>query len=180
MTTKLFDTPFDWTLTFLRVVVGSVMFAHGAQKMLGWFGGPGYAATMGMFGQMGIPAPLALLVICTEFFGSLFLILGFLGRIAALGIAIEMIVAVALVHLRFGFFMNWTGMQAGEGFEYHILLVALTVPVIVRGAGAWSVDRWIAERLASHRPTIERTAGPKGPALRTREEEQRHGTTGHE
>jgi len=153
MTTKLFDTPFDWTLTFLRVVVGSVMFAHGAQKMLGWFGGPGYAAAMGMFGQMSIPAPLALLVVCTEFFGSLFLILGFLGRIAALGIAIEMIVAVALVHLRFGFFMNWTGMQAGEGFEYHILLVALTVPIIVRGAGAWSVDRWIAERLASQKPT---------------------------
>ena len=153
MTTKLFATPFDWTLTFLRIIVGGVMLAHGAQKMLGWFGGPGYAASMGMFGQMGIPAPLALLVVCTEFFGSLILILGFLGRIAALGIAIEMIVAVALVHLRFGFFMNWSGMQAGEGFEYHILLVALTVPILIRGAGAWSVDRWIAERLASHRPT---------------------------
>src|SRR5437870_7719762 len=114
---NLFDTDSDGTLTFLRLVVGSVMLAHGAQKMLGWFGGPGYGATMGMFGQMGIPAPLALLVISTEFFGSLFLILGFLGRIAALGIAVEMIVAVALVHLRFGFFMNWSGMQAGEGFE---------------------------------------------------------------
>jgi putative oxidoreductase len=151
MIRKLFDTNLDRTLTFVRVVAGSVMLAHGAQKMLGLFGGPGYGTAVGMFGQMGIPEPLAVLAICTEFFGSLLLIAGFVGRLAALGIIIEMIVAVAMVHAGNGFFMNWTGKQPGEGFEYHILLIALTLPVLVSGSGAWSIDRRIAEWLASRR-----------------------------
>jgi len=145
---KLFDTDADRTLTFIRVVAGLVMLAHGAQKMLGMFGGPGYGGAMGMFGQMGIPEPLAALAIYTEFFGSLLLILGLLGRIAALGVTIDMIVAVAIVHARFGFFMNWAGTQPGEGFEYHLLYVALAIPVMVRGAGAWSLDRAIARKMA--------------------------------
>jgi len=149
---NLFDTEFDRTLAFIRVVAGGVMLAHGAQKMLGVFGGPGYSATLGMFSQMGFPAPLAMLAIYTEFLGSLFLILGFVGRLAALGLVIEMIVAVAKVHLAVGFFMNWAGTQPGEGFEYHALYIALAAPVIVRGAGAWSIDRAIARALASQHP----------------------------
>jgi putative oxidoreductase len=153
MIKRLFDTPFDRTLTFVRVVAGSVMLVHGAQKMLGLFGGPGYAATMGMFGQMGIPAPLAALAIYTEFFGSLVLIFGLLGRVAALGLVVDMVVAVAMVHLRNGFFMNWAGTQAGEGFEYHVLYLALALPIMIEGSGAWSLDRHIAHWLASHRST---------------------------
>jgi len=146
---NILDTEFDPTLAFVRVVAGGVMLAHGAQKMLGLFGGPGYSATMGMFGQMGFSTPLAMLAIYTEFLGSVFLIFGFLGRVAALGLVIEMIVAVAKVHLGVGFFMNWAGTQPGEGFEYHILYIALAAPVIIKGAGAWSVDRAIAQWLAS-------------------------------
>jgi putative oxidoreductase len=152
---KIFHTPFDYTLAWLRVVAGSIMFAHGAQKALGWYGGPGYDATLAGFQSMGIPTPLGILAIATEFFGAIALVAGLLGRIAALGLAIEMIVAVALVHLSHGFFMNWTGMQAGEGFEYHILFIALVIPVIVKGSGALSVDHMLDQRWHLHHPVGE-------------------------
>lgn len=140
---RLLHTPDDWMLSWLRVVTGGVMFAHGAQKVLGWWGGPGFDASMRGFASMGIPAPLAVIAIVTECFGAIALMLGLLGRLAALGIAIEMVVAVILVHLPYGFFMNWFGKAAGEGFEYHILLISAAIPVIVRGSGAWSVDMWL-------------------------------------
>src|ERR1700682_3040452 len=96
---------------------------------------------MGLFtGYLHIPAPLAFLAIAAEFFGGLGLILGFLTRIAAFGIAMNMIVAIAMVHCTFGFFMNWTGTQKGEGFEYHLLALAITAFLMIRGAGAFSVD----------------------------------------
>src|SRR5882672_12906783 len=118
---KLISTSDDIALTISRVVLGVVFFAHGAQKMLGWFGGYGFSGTMGYFThQMGIPAPLAFLAIATEFFGGLGLIVGLLTRIAALGIGVEMICVIFMVHLKFGFFMNWTGAQQGEGIEYHL------------------------------------------------------------
>src|SRR5689334_8604894 len=107
-------------LAFIRLALGAVMFAHGAQKMLGWWGGFGYPGTIGYFESMGIPAVFGFLAVAAEFFGGMGLIVGFLSRIAALGIAIDMIVAVALVHSRNGFFMNWTGKQGGEGFEFHV------------------------------------------------------------
>jgi putative oxidoreductase len=150
MLSRLIQTNVDYTLTWLRAVAGSVMFAHGAQKVLGWFGGPGYDDAFSGFVAMGIPPLFAIAAILTEFAGAIALIAGLLGRVAALFIAIEMIVAVALVHLPFGFFMNWSGMQAGEGFEYHILLVAMVIPIVVRGAGALSVDRSVARWLRSH------------------------------
>jgi len=110
--------------------------------MLGWFGGFGFSATMGFFtSTMHIPALLAFLAIAAEFFGGMGLILGFLTRIAAFGIAVEIVVAVATVHKAFGFFMNWNGTQKGEGFEYHLLVLAMTAFLIVRGAGAFSIDR---------------------------------------
>jgi putative oxidoreductase len=137
----------------LRLVLGVVFFAHGAQKMLGWFGGPGFSGTMGMFtGYLHVPAPLAFLAIAAEFFGGLGLILGFLTRIAAFGIAINMVVAIALVHSSFGFFMNWTGTQKGEGFEYHLLTLAITAFLVIRGAGAFSVDRAIAAASPARQP----------------------------
>jgi putative oxidoreductase len=143
---KLISTSDDIAFTTLRLVLGVVFFAHGAQKLLGWFGGYGFSGTMGFFThQLGIPAPLAFLVIATEFFGGLGLILGFLTRIPALGIAVEMIVAIFMVHLPNGFFMNWAGNQKGEGYEYHLLAIAVAAVLLVRGAGAYSVDRALGE-----------------------------------
>src|SRR6266704_6986511 len=127
MIRQLYATDDSTATAILRLVLGIVFFAHGAQKMLGWFGGYGFSGTMGFFtGPMHIPAPLAFLAIAAEFFGGLGLILGFLTRIAAFGIAVNMVVAIALVHSSFGFFMNWTGTQKVEGFEYHLLVLAMT------------------------------------------------------
>ena len=142
---RLLSTSNDVALTSLRLVLGVVFFAHGAQKMLGWFGGFGFHATMGFFGHMGLPAPVAFLVICAEFFGGLGLIVGLLTRIAALGIAGDMIGAIFLVHLPNGFFMNWFGTQKGEGIEYHLLVLAIAATLLLRGAGAFSVDRALSE-----------------------------------
>src|SRR5271169_5794890 len=144
MVRKLMATPNDFTLTLVRVVLGVVFFAHGAQKMLGWFGGYGFHGTMGFFEHMGMPAPVAFLVIATEFFGGIGLIVGLLTRIAVLGIGIEMIGAIFMVHLPNGFFMNWFGNQKGEGFEYHLLAIGMALLIIVRGAGAFSLDHLLA------------------------------------
>src|SRR5579871_5931015 len=141
---KLISTSDDIALTVLRLVLGIVFFAHGAQKMLGWFGGYGFKGTMGFFTQQAhIPAPLALLAICAEFFGGLGLIVGLLARVAAFGITCNMLVAILTVHLQNGFFMNWAGNQKGEGYEYHLLVLAMTAFLMIRGGGAYSVDRML-------------------------------------
>jgi putative oxidoreductase len=145
MLKKLMSTSGDVTFTMLRLVLGVVFFAHGAQKMLGWFGGYGFHGTMGFFTHMGMPAPVAFLVICTEFFGGLGLIFGLLTRIAALGIGGDMVGAIFLVHMPNGFFMNWAGSQKGEGFEYHLLVVAIAGALLLRGAGAFSLDRALSK-----------------------------------
>lgn len=139
---KLLASSDDWTLTLLRLVMGVIFFAHGAQKTFGWFGGYGFSGTMGFFTHMmHIPVPFAFLAICAEFLGGLGLILGALGRIAAFGIACNMVVAILMVHHHFGLFMNWSGQQKGEGFEYHLLAIAIAVVLMARGSGAFSVDR---------------------------------------
>jgi putative oxidoreductase len=144
---KLLSTTDDWTLTLLRLVMGVIFFAHGAQKALGWFGGYGFSGTMGFFtNMMHIPAAFAFLAICAEFLGGIGLILGALGRIAAFGIFCNMVVAILMVHSRFGLFMNWTGQQKGEGFEYHLLAIAIAVVLMVKGSGAFSVDRALSAR----------------------------------
>ena len=143
---KLISTSDDCTLTMVRLVLGVVFFAHGAQKMLGWFGGYGFTGTMGFFTQMlHIPAPFAFLAICAEFFGGLGLLVGLLSRVAAFGIAMNMLVAVLTVHIHNGFFANWTGQQKGEGIEYHLLAIALLLVVMIKGAGALSVDRALSK-----------------------------------
>ena len=150
MIRKIAFTDDSIATAILRLALGVTFFAHGSQKMLGWFGGFGFSGTMGFFtGMMHIPAPLAFLAICAEFFGGLGLILGFLTRIAAFGIAANMVVAIAAVHRAFGFFMNWAGNQKGEGFEFHLLVLAITAFLMIRGAGAFSVDRAISTKLAS-------------------------------
>lgn len=122
-------------------MLGVVFFAHGSQKVFGWFGGPGFAGAIDYFTGMHIPVIFALLAIAAELFGSLGLIAGFLTRVAAFGVAVNMIVAVAIIHIHFGFFMNWNGKQQGEGIEYHLLVLAMTVFLMVQGAGALSLDR---------------------------------------
>jgi putative oxidoreductase len=141
MVRKLIATNNDVATTILRLALGVIFFAHGAQKMLGWFGGYGFTGTMGFFtGVLHIPPVFAFLAIAAEFFGGLGLIFGLLTRIAALGVFCNMIVAVAMVHSRFGFWMNWAGAQKGEGYEYHLLLLAASAFLMIRGAGAVSVD----------------------------------------
>ena len=144
---KLIATDDNMASLVLRVVTGIVFFARGAQLALGWFGGNGFTATMQFFTQnMHIPRVFAFLAIMAQFLGSLGLIVGLLTRVAAFGIAVVMLVATVMVHLPVGFFMNWTGKQGGEGFEYHILALAIAVVIMISGAGAWSIDRMLARR----------------------------------
>jgi len=126
----------------LRLTLGIVFFPHGAQKMLGWFGGYGFSGTMAGMTKMGLPAVIVFLVILIEFFGSLALILGFLSRLAAIGIGIVMLGAIFTVHLHNGFFMNWSQQAGkGEGFEYHLLVLGIVLALLVTGSGHWSIDR---------------------------------------
>ncbi|MGA2429191.1 MAG: DoxX family protein [Candidatus Acidiferrum sp.] len=145
---KLLATPNDGVLTLMRLILGIVFFLHGSQKMLGWFGGFGFSGTMHFFtGMLHIPAPFAALAICAEFLGGLGLIVGLLARIAAFGIAVNMVVAVWMVHLANGPFMNWYGNQKGEGYEFHLLALALLIAIMIRGAGAFSVDGALAAKV---------------------------------
>src|SRR5712671_3834007 len=142
MLTWMLGTDGDWVVTIVRIVLGVVFFAHGAQKALGWFGGAGLQSTVRTFREhLRIPAPLAVLSVAAEFLGGLGLIVGLLSRIAALGIAVVMIVALLAVHWKFGFFMNWYGNKQGQGIEYHILVLALALAVIIKGGGAFSLDQ---------------------------------------
>jgi len=144
----LFKTDSAVSSLILRVALGAVFLPHGAQKVLGWFGGYGYTATMASFtGQMHIPALFAFLAIMAEFAGAIALILGLFTRVAALGIAANMVVAIAMVHAANGFFMNWFGNQKGEGFEYHLLAIGIALALIIRGGGKWSIDAAIAKKL---------------------------------
>ncbi|MBX3235446.1 MAG: DoxX family protein [Nitrospiraceae bacterium] len=144
-----FKTDESWAGLILRVSLGSVIFAHGAQKLFGWFGGFGYEGTMGFFTQkMGLPWLVAFLVIIGESIGSLGLIAGFLTRFTAASFIVIMAGAVATVHWPQGFFMNWFGQQQGEGFEYHLLVIAMSLVLAIIGGGKWSLDGAIARRLS--------------------------------
>lgn len=145
---KLLSTQADAAPVIARLALGAVMFPHGAQKALGWFGDPGLSGTMGfMTTQLGIPATFVGLAIAAEFLGSIGLLVGALSRVAAFGIAATMLVATLMVHVGNGFFMNWAGTQAGEGFEYHLLAIGLAAIVMVKGGGAWSLDRRLSSKL---------------------------------
>lgn len=135
----------NWTALIARLALGVTIFPHGAQKLLGWFGGAGFNGTMGFFTEnLGIPGIIALLVILIEFFGSLFLIFGFLTRVSALGF-IGLFIGVMTTHLDNGFFMNWGGTQNGEGIEFFILLLGLGVISLLAGGGKASVDSLLAK-----------------------------------
>lgn len=149
--TTFFKTDDSWAGLILRVGLGVVMVAHGAQKLLGWFGGNGFEGTMGFFTQkMGLPWLVAFLVIIGESLGSIGLIAGFLTRFTAASFIVIMTGAIATVHWPQGFFMNWFGQQQGEGFEYHLLVIAMSAALVIVGGGKWAVDgiiaRWLQER----------------------------------
>lgn len=139
---KIICTCNDYGSLVIRVALGMVMFPHGAQKVLGWWGGYGFEGTMNHFTQnMGIPWIFAFLAIAAEFAGAIGLVVGCFTRIAAFGIGMTMVVAAWMVHIPNGFFMNWFGQQAGEGFEYHILAAAMALYLVIKGGGAYSIDR---------------------------------------
>lgn len=147
MFNALLQTHADWAGLILRLVLALVIFPHGAQKVLGWFGGYGYNGTMQYFTKtVGLPTPIAFLGIMAEFAGPIALVAGFGTRLAALMIAAVMIGAIMKVHRRTGFFMNWGGkLQAGqEGYEYHLLVIAIAAALLVIGGGAFSVDGLLA------------------------------------
>ena len=140
----LLETDANIVGLILRFTLAVVIFPHGAQKVLGWFGGQGFKPTVQFFSSAGIPPALALLAMAAEFLGPLGLAVGLLTRLAAFGIACVMLVAIATVHWPHGFFMNWSGTQQGEGFEYHLLALGIAIALIIMGGGAWSVDRALA------------------------------------
>jgi putative oxidoreductase len=145
MVKRFFATDGNLSGTILRVALGAAMFPHGAQKLLGLFGGAGFTASLKFFvSNFHIPVYLALAAILAESVGAAALVVGFCTRIAALAVAVDMAVAVYLVHWKVGFFMNWMGNQKGEGFEYHILAIAIGLALVIKGGGRWSVDRAIA------------------------------------
>ena len=145
----LFSTPPLLTSLVLRLGLGLVFFPHGAQKVLGWYGGYGFTATMGFFTQtLHIPAFFAFLAILAESAGALALIFGFFTRVAAFGIASVMVVAIATAHLQYGFFMNWSGAQKGEGIEYHLLAIVIALALMISGGGKLSADAAIAKKLS--------------------------------
>ncbi len=131
----------DLSAVTLRLTLAIVMFPHGAQKLLGWFGGYGFKGTMGFLTDtVGLPWLLALGVIVLEFFGPLLLLAGLGTRFVAAAFGALMVGAVATGHFENGFFMNWSGAQAGEGFEYHLLMIGAAVALAIRGGGRWSAD----------------------------------------
>ena len=147
----LFTTHGSVGMFIVRVTLAIVIFAHGAQKLLGWFGGQGFTGTIGFFStSMGLPWLIAFLVIIGESIRSLSLLAGFLTRFVAASYILIMLGAVAMVHWPNGFFMNWFGQQQGEGFEYHLLIIGMSVALLLEGGGAWSVDHLIARWMAQH------------------------------
>jgi putative oxidoreductase len=141
---QVFATYGSWSHLVVRLGLGVVFFAHGAQKVLGWFGGPGLRGTINGFKGMGIPPAAAAFAAFIEFLGGLAMLTGFLARPAALGLIVVMVVAVAKVHAPNGFFLNWFGTPGkGHGYEFNLALIAMALSILIGGAGALSIDRLI-------------------------------------
>ena len=144
---KLFATNDSITPTIVRLTLGAVMLPHGLQKTLGWLGGYGFSGTMGFFtNTLGLPWIVAFLVIVTESFGAISLLLGLATRVWAAALIALMLGAISMAHFENGFFMNWYGAQKGEGFEYHLLVIGMALALVISGAGKLSVDRVVASK----------------------------------
>lgn len=144
MKEKLFYTSNSWEGLVLRAFAGLVMFPHGAQKLLGWFGGYGFGGTMGFFTDtMDLPWIIAFLVIMIEFFGSLLLIAGLATRLVSATFIVLLLGIIFTSHLQNGFFMNWYGNQSGEGIEYFLLYLGICTSLLFTGSGKYSIDKTI-------------------------------------
>ena len=145
----ILETDDRWASLVLRVALGAVVLPHGAQKLLGWYGGYGFQGTMGYFTEtLHLPWIIAFLVIVGESFGAIALIAGFLTRFTAGSVGLIMGGAITLAHWPHGFFMNWFGNQQGEGFEYHLLVIGMSLTLVISGGGKWSIDRILSQALA--------------------------------
>lgn len=141
---KLFKTdPQDLGSLIARITAGIIILPHGLQKLLGLYGGYGFSATLDFFTTMGIPKIIGFLIISGKSFGAFLLIIGLLGRISALGLILIMLGAIFMVHMQYGLFMNWFGNQAGQGYEFHLLVIGLSLIVLLKGSGKWSLDQFI-------------------------------------
>jgi putative oxidoreductase len=138
----------DWALLLARIIVGVVFMAHGSQKLFGAFGGPGLAGVVQMMG------PLGYLVTIGEFFGGLGIIVGFLSRFSAAAMILIMVGAIAMVHGKVGFFMNWMGQQGGEGFEYHLLAIAVLATILIAGPGRLAIGRFLPLPKRNDQPVL--------------------------
>jgi putative oxidoreductase len=146
MKTLLF-TYGSWSTLVIRVVLGVIFFAHGAQKVLGWFGGYGLKGTTQYLSSLGIPLPVAYLVCFFELFGGIGLIVGLFTRLAALAVAVVMVGAIVKVHWQHGFFLNWSLTPGkGHGYEANLALLAMAVACLIAGGGVWSLDRLLLAR----------------------------------
>ena len=147
MIEKLLHTDPDHAWTFLRIIAGLIVFPYGMQKLCGWFGGPGIGGTLKDLDSRRIPRSIAWLIIIGQSFGSVAMLSGFLARVAAGGLFI-IFVGALIVHSRDGWMMNWYGKKNGEGIEYFVMLVSFLVLIILKGAGAASVDLWLTREIA--------------------------------
>ncbi len=141
---KTIKTSSEYAPLVARLALGIMIFPHGAQKLLGWFGGYGFDGTMQFFTSQGMPYAIALLPIIAEFFGALGLITGLLTRVAAFGVGFTMLVA-STMHASNGFFMNWFGQQKGEGIEFFFLAIGLAITLMLTGGGALSIDKMLSK-----------------------------------
>lgn len=146
MKNKLFNTTDSWTPIVLRVILGLVVFPHGAQKLLGWFDGYGFSGSMNYFTDtVALPWIIGFLVIILEFFGAIALIAGIATRIISV---LYIAIAIGIIFtssIQYGFFMNWFGNQGGEGYEYFLLWIGMAVGLVVSGGGKYSVDKLLAK-----------------------------------
>lgn len=142
MLQKLLQTDNDHIILFLRVIAGVIIFPYGMQKLFGWFGGPGIKGSLEQLAARKIPAPIAWLVIIGQSFGSIALLTGFGGRVAAAGVFIIFMGAL-ITHSSDGWTMNWFGKKKGEGIEYFVLLLSILLVIIIKGSGALSIDLWL-------------------------------------
>jgi len=148
MVKQLFNTKENWSQLIIRVMLGAVIFPHGAQKLLGWFGGYGFSGTMGFFTEsLGLPWVIGFLVILIEFFGPLLLIAGLFTRFMAFSIFCQFIGIIFTSHIQYGFFMNWFGNQQGEGYEYHLLILGMAAALTISGAGKLALDKYLLQKL---------------------------------
>lgn len=138
----------DLTGILLRLTLGAILFPHGAQKMFGWFNGPGPAAEIQhLTHEMHLPLAIAVLVILTEFFGSICLLIGLFTRFWSLAFIVLFIGIIFTAHLEHGFFMNWFGTQKGEGFEYHLLVIGSALSLLINGSGKFTITHLVSTAL---------------------------------